>query len=143
MFQLLWPIGIIVLAFALIYVISSFTEGKRIGELEDRFYADRYPMTDDRYSSIIGDSPLLDFHLGARRAMATLRGTTPEMIRPTDSMRTLLDLQFDRGFIDDFIFFTEKETSTQLSLRDLPNTETTTFADFVQRLAEANRVAAA
>ncbi|WP_144060105.1 hypothetical protein [Rhodopirellula sallentina] len=132
-----------ILAFPLIYVVSLFTERKRIGKAEERFFADREPLTDAQYTAAITNPLHNDFHFGARRAMATLCGTTPDMIHPSDSMRTLLDLQFDSGYIQDFVFFTEQETSTQIDLRRLPDTETTTFGDFVERLAEGNRIPAA
>ena len=72
--------------------------------------------------------------------MATLCGTEPEFIRPDDSMRTLLDLQFDSGFIEDFIFEVEEETGRNLNFSTIPDPEPYGFADYVIKLAEINDV---
>lgn len=141
--QLFAAFALIAGSFAVAWAVTHYLERRRIAAAEAQFYAKREKLTDDAYLEALPDCATPAFHLAARRAMAKLCGTAAEMIHPGDPMRKLLNLQFDRGFVQDFVFFTEGETDLRLKLEKTPDTETTSFGEFVQQLAQANEIAEA
>ena len=74
------------------------------------------------------------FFLAARRAMADLSGVPAEMIHPEDTWRSLMDLQWDNGFLEDIVFGLERELGTRLPYA-YPTDDRLPFAVYVRRLA--------
>lgn len=127
-------IALFLTALLVIALITYFTEGRRLAQVEQQFHVKRKPLADSAYLKRLPTCKSASFQIGARKAMARLCGTAPEMIHPTDSMRLLMDLQFDRGFIDDFISFTEQETGRRVDLSAIPEPEEYDFAEYVEQL---------
>ncbi len=111
-------------------------ERRRLRRARARFTHGRPPLPDPVFLSR-ADVPAgrAAFFLAARRAMADLSGVPPEMIYPEDSWRSLMDLQFDNGFLEDIVFALERELNTPLPLA-YPTDDRLPFAVIVRQLAE-------
>lgn len=120
-----------------IALITRFTEGRRLAQVEQLFYDGRKPLSDTSYLEQLPSCKSPSLQIAARRTMASLCGTAPEMIHPTDSMRSLMDMQYDRGYVNDFIFFIEAETGRRVERNDIPKHEECEFADYVERLTSS------
>ena len=66
--------------------------------------------------------------------MAELCGVPPEMIHPEDTWRSLMDLQWDNGYMEDIVFGLERELHTSLPLA-YPTNDRLPFAVYVRELA--------
>ena len=100
-----------------------------------RFLRDRSALPDVAFLSRAGVSAgEAAFFLAARRAMAELCGLPSEMIHPEDTWRSLMDLQWDNGFLEDIIFGLERELGTWLPLA-YPTDDRLPFAVYVRQLA--------
>ena len=76
--------------------------------------------------------------LHGRSAIITERmcAKADEMIYPDDTVRTLLDLQFDCGYLQDFVFGLEAKTGAKFPWNNIPYPpDDRTFAAFVHDLA--------
>lgn len=138
--QLLAAIAVIAISFAITWVVTHVQEKRRIAAVESQFYANRAALGDEAFLAALPECTTPAFHLAARRAMAKLCGTTADMIHPHDKMRELLNLQFDCGFIQDFIFYIEDEANVRLDMNNTPNPETARFGEYVQQLARVNKI---
>ena len=100
---------------ALIALITAPLERRRLRRAEERFLAGRSPMTDDEFLRRAGAGPDDEtFFRTARQVMAELSGISPAMVHPEDTVRSLLNLQWDCGFIEDFVFDLEDRTMSEL-----------------------------
>ena len=123
-------------------VLASFFERRRLDRAERAFLAGRQDLADDEFLRQVGMGPGEEkFVLAARRAMAGCCGLAPELIHPGDTVRALLNLQWDQGFIQDFVFALEKHTGDRLPLAYPPDRQT--FRDYLEDLARCRRSAGA
>jgi hypothetical protein len=122
-------------AFLIAVVGASLAERRRLERAERAFLAGRVPLADEdflrRAEAGTGEA---EFFLTARRVMAGLCGLDPEEIHPEDTVRSLLDLQPDRGWIQDFVFSLEYHTGVKLLPYRYPPDEQT-FGEYVRGLA--------
>jgi hypothetical protein len=110
-------------------------ERRRLRRARARFLRGRLALPDEAFLSRVGGSPdEAAFFLAARRAMAELSGVPPEMIHPEDTWRSLMDLQWDNGFLEDIVFGLERELNTRLPLA-YPVDDRLPFAAYVSQLA--------
>ena len=126
-------------AFAVAVILILVTERYRLGRVERYFFWGRSEVSDEEYlRSFLARAELREYLLAARRAMAELCGTTPEMIHADDSMRTLMAMQFDNGYIQDLADGIEKRSRHRIdSLRmSIPGNDT--FAEYLIKLADLN-----
>jgi hypothetical protein len=92
-------------AFVACIPLILYIERRRRRHVINLFLRDRQPLPDGDYLKAFADSGLpAEGLLQARKAMARLCGVPPEMLSPGDTVRSLLDLQFDSGWIEDFLF---------------------------------------
>ncbi len=127
----------VVAFFAGMVVHSRMSEGRRLDRADAAFLRDRVGMTGDEFLSRAGVGPEdAAFFLAARRSMAHLCAKADEMIHPGDTIRALLDLQYDRGYLTDFVFQIEWRAGVSLPLDSVPHPpDDRTFVDFVRDLA--------
>ena len=130
--------SLMALVFTLTLVVSTPLESRRLKKQRADFVRDRDALTDEDFLRRNAAEPRdALFHVTARHVMAELCHVPAEFIRPDDTVRSLLDLQFDNGFIQDFIFELEaragvflKEAHTARAL------DAMTFAAFIRALAQ-------
>ena len=114
-------------------------ERRRLRRATARFLRGREALSDKAFLNRAGATPeAAGFFLAARRAMAKLSGVPPEMVHPEDTWRSLMDLQWDNGFMEDIIFGLEEELGVRLPLLT-PADDRLSVADYVRRLAELMR----
>ena len=105
----------IVAVFLLMFPITLVLERRRLRRAEARFLRGRSEMPDAEFlARANAGADEAPFFLAARHAMAELCGVPAEMIHPDDTVRSLLDLQWDNGFIYDFVFALEDRVSGRL-----------------------------
>jgi hypothetical protein len=121
--------------FLIMIPISFVLERWRLRRVTVRFLHGRVALPDSAYLLRVSATPEDEtFFLAARRSMATLCGVPPEMIHPEDTWRTLMDLQFDNGYMDDIVFLLERELGRPLPLA-YPEDVRLSFSDYVRQLA--------
>jgi hypothetical protein len=101
---------------------ARFLEGRQV--LSDAAFLSRAAVAVDRGA----------FFLAARRAMAQLSCVPAEMVYPEDTWRSLMDLQWDNGFLEDIVFALERELCTNLPLA-YPLDDRLSCAAFIGQLA--------
>jgi hypothetical protein len=105
----MWTTVVIpVVAFVACIPVILFIEHRRRRRVAGQFLRDRRPIPDEEYLKAFAESDFpVDRLLQARRVMASLCGVPPEMISAGDTLRSLLDLQFDSGWLEDFLMQVE------------------------------------
>jgi hypothetical protein len=97
-------LGVFIAGILLSIVVSGLFERWRLPRVRRAFLADRLPMTDsDFLQQAKADTNDSDFFLAARLEMAEWCGIAPELIHPADTVESLFWLQWDGGFVDDFV----------------------------------------
>jgi hypothetical protein len=110
-------------------------ERRRLRRARARFLRGRPTLPDDAFLSRLGLSANeATFFLAARRAMAEPSGVPAEMIHPEDTWRSLMDLQFDNGFLEDIVFGLERELGARLPYA-YPTDDRLPFVVYVRQLA--------
>jgi len=127
---------VVVMAGLLVMVpVIVALERRRLRRARARFLRGRRTLPDAAFLSRVGVSANeAAFFLAARRAMADLSGVPAEMIHPEDTWRSLMDLQWDNGFLEDIVFGLERELGTRLPYA-YPTDDRLPFAVYVRRLA--------
>lgn len=124
-------VGVLILLFPVINAL----ERRRIRRAEECFLRGRQPLSDDAFLTRAGaTADEAAFFLATRRAMARLSGIAPEMIHPEDTWRSLMDLQWDAGFLEDIVFELEMELGENLPLA-YPGNDKLTVAAYTRELA--------
>ena len=121
--------------FLVMIPITGALEQRRLRRARARFLQGRLALPDAAFlsqSDVSADQAV--FFLAARRAMAGLSAVPPEMIHPGDTWRTLMNLQWDSGYLEDIIFRLEQELNTRLPLA-YPTDDRLPFAVYVSKLA--------
>jgi hypothetical protein len=122
-------------AFLLSIVVATFFERRRLSRVERTFLIGREELADHEFLRRAGaDSREERVFLASRRVMADLCGMKPGLIHPEDTVRALLDLQWDRGFIMDFVFAMEGHMGGKLPLGYPPDEQT--FGAYVKILCQ-------
>ncbi|MEZ6070008.1 MAG: hypothetical protein R3C10_06945 [Pirellulales bacterium] len=125
--------------FAIAVISALISERYRLRRIERKFFQGRHGISEEEYlRSFAVDTDLRDYFVAGRRTMAELCGRTPEMIHPDDSMRTLMAMQFDNGFIQDLAIGIEKHTQLRIDTRRMPTPGDDSFADYLVTLARMN-----
>jgi hypothetical protein len=122
--------------FILLLPLMIALERRRIRRAEERFLRGRQPLSDDAFLARAGaTADEAAFFLATRRAMARLSGIEPEMVHPEDTWRSLMDLQWDAGFMEDIVFELETELGENLPLA-YPGDDKLTVAAYTRELAK-------
>jgi hypothetical protein len=123
------------------FVCCLFTlwwERRRIRRAHASFLDGREEMADPVFVQRAGAAPEEEaFFLAARRTIAKLSNVTPGMVHPEDSVRSLLDLQFNSGWIEDFVCELEAELNVNLPWNAPP--EQQSFGAYVNELYRQQR----
>jgi hypothetical protein len=91
--------------FLVLIPVTLVLERRRLRNAERAFLAGRRELADVDFLRRMGaECDRAPLYLVARRVMAGLCGIPPAMIHPDDTVRSVLDLQFDNGFIEDFVW---------------------------------------
>lgn len=123
----------IVAVFLLMIPIIAALERRRLRRAEARFLRGRSEMPDAEFlARANAGADEAPFFLAARQAMAKLCGLPADMIHADDTVRSLLDLQWDNGFIYDFVFALEDRMSGRLPQGYPP--ERMAFGDYIREL---------
>jgi hypothetical protein len=133
------PEGLLCVAMVAIFLlmipVTAKLERRRLRRAKERFLRGRSPLSDATFLNQMGDSKdQAEFFLAARRAMAQLGDVPPDMIYPQDTWRSLMDLQWDNGYLEDIVFGLERELHTRLPFV-YPADDRLSFADYVRQLA--------
>jgi hypothetical protein len=131
--------GLLCLAMIAVFLItipvSAALERRRLRRVTARFLQGRAALPDAAFLLRAGVAPAEEaFFLAARRSMATLCGVAPDMIYPEDTWRSLMDLQWDNGFVEDVVFGLERELRKPLPLVFLYDVHLS-FVEYVRKLA--------
>jgi hypothetical protein len=123
----------IVAVFLLMIPITAALERRRLQRAEAHFLGGRRAISDAEFlARAQAGAEETPFFLAARHAMAELCGVPAEMIHTDDTVRSLLDLQWDNGFIYDFVFALEDRMSGRLP-QGYP-LEQMTFGNYIREL---------
>ena len=126
------------LAFLLGLPVVAAFERRRLRRAEEAFLRGRRALADADFLLQAGAGPdEAPFFLAARLTMAELCGVPSEMIGPEDTVRSLLNLQWDCGFIDDFVFGLEGRTGVKLPLGYPP--DRCAFGAYLRALRRSGR----
>jgi hypothetical protein len=112
--------------------ITAALERRRLRRAEARFLEGRSAMPDSKFLTVAEAGAEEAFFLAARHAMAEVCGVPVDMIHPDDTVRSLLDLQWDNGYIDDFVFALEGRVQGRLPQGYPP--EKMTFGKYIREL---------
>jgi hypothetical protein len=116
---------------------SGKLEYRRLARAEHAFLAERTALSDQEFLHSMGAEPgLACFYLAGRHAMAERDGIPAEMVRPDDTVQSLVALQFDNGFVEDFIFALQEQLQTRLPLSSPANPQALPFGAFLKDLAQ-------
>jgi hypothetical protein len=130
----MWFCFVIILVFLLLIPIALTLERRRLKKANAIFLKDRSEMAEEHFLQRVETGPdLAPFYRTGRQAMAKLCGVPINMVRPEDTVRTLLNLQFDNGYIDDFVIAMERQVGGTLPMGYPP--EACTFAAYLKELA--------
>jgi hypothetical protein len=106
----MWLCPLLIVTFLLTLAVVVPLERRRLRRARAAFAARRSGMADEDFLRQLGAEPeQVPFYLAGRRFMAELSAVPAEMVRPDDTVRSLLDLQFDSGYIQDFLFALQDE----------------------------------
>jgi len=123
----------IVGALPLMVPIILVLERRRLRRAEAAFLRGRQGMPDAQFLAKAGaEADEVPFFLAGREEMANLCGVPVEMIDAEDSLRSLMDLQWDNGYLHDFLFALHIRVGGDLSCVDPPRR--ITFADYLREL---------
>jgi hypothetical protein len=115
--------------------VTAALERRRLRRARARFLRGRRALPDAAFLGRAGvPAARAAFFLAARRAVAELSGVPPEMIHPEDTWRSLMDLQWDNGFLEDIVFGLERQLHARLPLA-YPGDDRVPFAVYVAELA--------
>jgi hypothetical protein len=133
-----WVLFVLSVAIVLgLVFFSGKLEYRRLARAERAFLAERTALSDQEFLHAIGAEPTLAaFYLAGRRAMAELDDIPAEMIRPEDTVESLMALQFDNGFLEDFIFALQEQLQTRLPLAFPAHPHLLPFGAFLKDLAQ-------
>ncbi len=119
------------------WLISTPLERRRLKRAHEAFREGRWKLSDEDFlRQAKAGAASAELLLAARRAMAELCGVESELIHPQDTLRRLLDLQWDGGFLIDFVMEVEERAGIKCDWDRLPHDDTLPLADYVHRLAE-------
>ena len=128
-----WACLGIVVALLLMVPIIVALERRRLRRAEAAFLRGRRGMPEAQFLAQIGvRADQVPFFLAGRQEMAKLCGVSVEMIDAEDSLRSLMDLQWDNGYLEDFVFALEFRLGGRLSHGYLP--ERITFGEYLREL---------
>jgi hypothetical protein len=123
-----------IVVFLVMLPVTAALERRRLRRATERFLRDRRALPDAAFLNRAGVSAdRAAFFLAARRAMAKLSGVPAEMIYPEDTWRSLMDLQWDNGFLEDIVFALERELGTRLPFA-YPADDRLPCADYIGQL---------
>jgi hypothetical protein len=115
--------------------VIAALERRRLRRARARFLRDRRVLADEAFLSRAAvSSGQAELFLAARRAMAELSGVSAEMIYPEDTWRSLMDLQWDNGYLQDIVIGLERQLKTRLPMV-YPTDDGLPFAVYVSQLA--------
>jgi hypothetical protein len=137
----MWVCPLLLLTFLLLVAVLVPLEFRRLRRARTAFAAGRAGMTDEDFLRQLGAEPeVAPFYLAGRRFMAELSAVAAEMVRPDDTVRSLLNLQFDSGYIQDFLFALQDELGGTFGpgFPDYPP-RAMTFGDYLRALARCWR----
>lgn len=130
------PFGFSACMVLVLVFFSGRLEYRRIARAERAFLSERAAMSDNEFLRRMDAEPdLAFFYLAGRRAMAELDGIPAEMVRPDDTLASLMALQFDNGFAEDFMFALQEQLATRLPWSFPACCEKLTFATLLKELA--------
>jgi hypothetical protein len=118
-----WRVGCFypVLFFIAMFLVGGVLERCRIQTVLARFEANRQQMTDDEFLRGADAEPeFAPFYLAARQIMAELCGVQPEMIHPDDTLQSLMYLQWDGSYMEDFLFPLQDQFGVKLLRIEVP-----------------------
>jgi hypothetical protein len=125
---------VVTAVFLVMIPVTAVFERRRLRRAKARFLG-RQALPDAAFLSQAGVSADEGaFFLAARRAMAELSAVPPEMIYPEDTWRSLMDLQWDNGFLEDIVIGLERELDTRLPMM-YPADDRLPFTVYVKQLA--------
>ena len=123
----------IVAVFLLMIPITAVLERRRLRRAEARFLRGRQEMSDAEFlTQAQAGADEASFFLVARQAMAKLCGVPKDMIHSDDTMHSLLNLQWDNGYIDDFVFALRVRVQGSLPMGYPP--DQMTFGSYIREL---------
>ncbi len=137
----MWACPLLIVTFLALLAVVVPLEFRRLRRARAAFAAERGGMADDAFLREMGAEPgHAAFYLAGRRFMAELSGVPAEAVRPDDTVRALLDLQFDNGYIHDFLFALQDGLGGTFGpgCPDYPP-RATTFGDYLRALARCWR----
>jgi hypothetical protein len=106
----MWLCPLLILTFLLLVAVLVPLEFRRLRRARAAFAAGRGGLSDEEFLRQLGAEPEhVPFYLAGRSLMGELSGVPAEKVRPDDSVRALLDLQFDSGYLQDFWFALQDE----------------------------------
>jgi hypothetical protein len=128
-----WACLGIVVVLVLMVPISAALERRRLRRAEAAFLRGRQEIPDAHFLAQVGaGSDQAPFFLAGRQEMAKLCGVPVNRIEAEDTLRSLMDLQWDNGYLDDFVFALEIRVGGSLSQGNPP--ERISFGDYLREL---------
>jgi hypothetical protein len=113
--------------------ITAALERRRLRRAETAFLRGRQGVLEAQFLAQVGaGADQVPFFLAGRQEMAKLCGVSAEMIAAEDSLRSLMDLQWDNGYLEDFVFALQIRVGGRLSHGYPP--ERITFGDYLREL---------
>jgi hypothetical protein len=101
----MWLCPLLLVTFLVTLAVVVPLELRRLSRARAAFATGRGGMADEDFLRQMGAEPEhVPFYLAGRRFMAELSAVPTETIRPDDTVRALLNLQFDSGYIQDTLF---------------------------------------
>jgi hypothetical protein len=137
----MWACPLLIVTFLLLLAVVVPLEFRRLRRARAAFAGGRGGMSDEEFLRQLGAEPeFAPFYLAGRRFMAELSCVPAEAVRPDDTVRSLLNLQFDNGYIQDFLFALQDELGGTFGpgFPDYPP-RATTFGDYLRALARSWR----
>ena len=108
-------LGVVVVLLVMIPITAAL-ERRRLRRAEAAFLRGRQGMPDAQFlAEVAARADQVPFFLAGRQVMAKLCGVSVEMIDAEDSLRSLMDLQWDNGYLKDFVFALEIQVGGRLS----------------------------
>jgi hypothetical protein len=113
----MWVCPATILVFFLMIPVTLALERRRLRKAERAFLAGRQEVNDEEFlQRLEAESERAPLYLLARQVMAGLCGVPTAMVHPDDTLRSLLDLQCDNGFIQDFMVGLEKQAGVSIKI---------------------------
>ena len=122
------------LTILLMVPVTTALERRRLRRVESTFLRGRRAVPGDEFLRRAAAEPeQAEFLLAARRAMAELCGVDVELLHPDDTLRSLLDLQWDSGYMEDIVFAMERQLGVELPLA-YPRDDRLPFGEYAKQL---------